>query len=367
MNTNAKTLRCVLVLLAVASVTAIFVINSKVKAEVDWPHDIDVPEGRITMYQPQLEAFEENKLSARAAVSVTPTGQTEPVFGAVWIDADISTDRDTRQVTLKSLKVSRAKFPDAEPDKMEKLKAILEREIPTWDISISLDRLLTMLELVEKEQMALDNMKTESPKIIFSMSPAVLVTIDGEPELASIGESDLQRVVNTPFFMVLAPKDKLWYLKGEENWLKADDLNGSWQRDPNPPESVVAAGKAAEADQIAQSEDGKQLDAMPQIIVSTEPTELIVIDGEPVYSTIYGTDIIYVSNTESDMFVNFKTKEHYILLSGRWYTAASIKGRWSYIAADKLPEDFAKIPAGSEKDNVLAFVAGTDQANDAVA
>ena len=61
-----------------------------------WPREIDTPEAKIVMYQPQLESFEGNRLTGRAAVAVTPRGRTEPVFGAVWIDARVSTDRDNR-------------------------------------------------------------------------------------------------------------------------------------------------------------------------------------------------------------------------------------------------------------------------------
>ena len=39
---------------------------------------------------------------------------------------------------------------------------------------------------------------------------------------------------------------------------------------------------------------------------------------------------------------------------------------WKYIPADQLPLDFSKIPPGSPKDNVLASVAVTDAAKDAV-
>jgi hypothetical protein len=57
----------------------------------------------------------------------------------------------------------------------------------------------------------------------------------------------------------------------------------------------------------------------------------------------------------------------YILLSGRWFVAPSAKGPWRYVAPDRLPADFARIPADSPKAAVLASVAGTPQAKAAVA
>jgi hypothetical protein len=334
-------------------------------AELEWPRDIEVPKGKIVIYQPQLESFKGNKLTARAAVSVTQKGETEPVFGAVWFDARVSTDRDTRVVTLLDLDVPQAKFPDVNPEKVEKLTALLKAEIPKWDATISLDRLLTALDLVEKEQMAAENLKSTPPKIIFSKHPAVLVVIDGEPQLGKVEDSDLMRIVNTPFFIVFDPKAKAYHLKGGSEWLIANDVMGPWQTETNPPASVLAAAaKAAESSpqDTSQSDDN----GMPQIIVSTGPAELIVTDGEPRYSTISGTDLLFISNTMSDVFMHIGTQLHFVLLSGRWFTSDSLTGRWSHISADRLPTAFGQIPPGSTKAHVLGHVAGTVQAKEAV-
>ena len=74
----------------------------------NWPREIDIPEADIVMYQPQLESFKDDKITARAAVSVTPKGETEPTFGAVWLEARVSTDRDTRTVKCIEVDVPQA-------------------------------------------------------------------------------------------------------------------------------------------------------------------------------------------------------------------------------------------------------------------
>jgi len=206
----------------------LFVYASAGAYEPEWPREIDVPEGHIEIYQPQLESFKGDKLTARMAVSVTKKGETEPVFGAIWVKAWVSTDRETRMVTLLDLDVTAVNFPNADPDKVQKLTAILESKVPRGDLSISLDRLLVMLDLVEKEKKAAENFKSIPPKIIFSTHPAVLVMIDGEPKLGKVEGSDLMRVVNTPFFIVLDVKTTAYYLKGE-GWLTANDVMGPWQ------------------------------------------------------------------------------------------------------------------------------------------
>ncbi len=61
------------------------------------------------------------------------------------------------------------------------------------------------------------------------------------------------------------------------------------------------------------------------------------------------------------------SQQYFVLISGRWFQTKNLNSdSWTYIAADQLPGDFAKIPPGSPKDNVLASVAGTDAARDAV-
>src|SRR5678815_1376967 len=56
----------------------------------------------------------------------------------------------------------------------------------------------------------------------------------------------------------------------------------------------------------------------------------------------------------------------YLLLSGRWYKASSLKGPWSHVAPRDLPADFARIPPGSPQAIVLASVPGTREAELAV-
>src|SRR5438045_2223674 len=68
--------------------------------EPEWPLAIESGGARILLYQPQPESFQGDRLTARAAVSVRRQGEAEPSFGAIWIDARVSTDRDARTVTI---------------------------------------------------------------------------------------------------------------------------------------------------------------------------------------------------------------------------------------------------------------------------
>ena len=61
----------------------------------DWPQEILTKEGKVLVYQPQLESLEGDTLTGRAAASFTPIGG-EPAFGAFWFEAKLRTDRDSR-------------------------------------------------------------------------------------------------------------------------------------------------------------------------------------------------------------------------------------------------------------------------------
>lgn len=84
--------------------------------ENPWPKKIETDKGKIIIYQPQVESYTDNTLEARAAVSVTTKEVTAPVFGAMWFDCRVSTDKDERTVELLDLIVSAAKFPDSNED-----------------------------------------------------------------------------------------------------------------------------------------------------------------------------------------------------------------------------------------------------------
>ncbi len=71
-----------------------------VSSELTWPREIVTPEATITIYQPQLEEFEGNKLASRFAASVQSPKMKEPVFGAVWVEARVETDRDMKGSNL---------------------------------------------------------------------------------------------------------------------------------------------------------------------------------------------------------------------------------------------------------------------------
>ena len=98
--------------------------------ELGWPRKIAIKDGEVIIYQPQVESLTENKLESRAAISVKNAEYTSPVFGAMWFECRISTDRDERTVSLIDVKVTAAKFPEVKEENVNKLITLIETEVP---------------------------------------------------------------------------------------------------------------------------------------------------------------------------------------------------------------------------------------------
>lgn len=363
MNQSRK-LRLARSVCALAVITLLAHPASSPAVDTGWPRELDHPKAKITIYQPQLESFEGGRLTARAAVSVAPKPDQQPVFGAVWFEARAATDRDSRLVYLSELKVSHATFPNATPAKLAEFSEFVKQHMTEWNPVVSLDRILTALDSVEKRRTSQAMVKNDPPKIVFMDCPAVLLTIDGKPELRPIEKSSLMRVVNTPFVVILDPPSRTYYLRGDGAWLSAKDVAGPWESATSVPDAVAKTVRE-EGDRVVNSSAASAA-KMPRIVVATEPTELFITDGPPKYTPLGDLDLLYVSNTDRDVFMQVSTQKTFVLISGRWFAAASTAGPWTFVPAKSLPSDFVRIPEDSDKADVLAHVPGTDESRDAI-
>jgi hypothetical protein len=358
------------VLAAVLILSAVSALSSAVQ----WPQEFSTPEAQITIYQPQLESFEGNLLSARAAVSVKPAGSDEQVFGAIWIDAKVSTDTDERIVYLVSAEVTAAKFPEAEPEQLEWLAKVVEAEIEGWGLEMSLDQLIAALDLADKETAVAEHLNNDPPRIIYRTEPTTLVTIDGEPALEDV-EKDIKAVVNTMFFIVYDTKSKTYYLRGGQFWYSTKDLEGEWRSIDAPPKNITDLAEKVNPmteDEIKQAQAamdsaGFSPSDVPDVIMAEEPSELVLSDGKPEYAPVEGTSLLYMTNCETDVLMNIDTQKYYVLLAGRWYMSGSLKdGTWTFVEPGDVPEEFARIPEDSDIAGVRASVPGTQESKEAV-
>ena len=337
----------------------------------DWPRETAYGGNQIVIYQPQADSWMKNHLEARSAVTVTQQGAA-PTYGIVSISARTDVDKEDRIVRLEDLKVTSASFP-TEPSRQPDLLKAIRESLPQWPTTISLDRLLADLSITDAQtETESVSLKNTPPKIIYSTAPSVLILIDGEPVYRSIQGTPYTHVINTPALLLFDAPAGRFYLDGGNLWMTATGLNGQWQADRDPPANLNQVKT-----QLLQSEEKDPHDHShaksappngppPTIYVSTQPAELLQTEGPPQFSPIEGTQLAYVTNTNSNIFMDVKTQHYYTLLSGRWFDSNSLNGPWAWLAWDKLPGDFKRIPAASPKASVLASIPGTEQTKEAV-
>ena len=333
--------------------------------ELSWPREIKEKNYTITLYQAQPESFEGNILKGRMALSIK-NEKEDIIFGALWFNARLATDLETRTALLEAFEIPKVKFPDVDDEsKLEKLKTIITDDLESINLVMSLDRILSGIESTMNENELGDKLKNDPPEIFFRTSPTVLVIIDGEPILEDIEDSKLETVVNTPFLII---KDKKhFYLYGGNYWYKADEISSEkWEVTKSVPNSVEKAGKKL-IDNQESPETTEENTEIPDLIVTTKPSELIISDGELKYEPINETSLLFVSNSENDILLDINSQTHYILINGRWYNSKTLKdGEWKFIEPDKLPEDFAKIPSDATIASIKVSVPGTPEAEEAL-
>ncbi|MBN8858252.1 MAG: hypothetical protein J0H29_07670 [Sphingobacteriales bacterium] len=342
-----------------------FMLPAAAISQNEWPKSFTNANGDLVkVYQLQPEAFSNGTLEANAAISVLKQGQSDPVFGMIWLNAGTVTRG--QQVDLNTVQVTAIKLPNEnDQDALTALQNNIAGSMNNWNISIPQNDINTALQLSRQETSLSSDLNNNPPKILYANKPSILVVIDGAPRLQNNSKWNVQTVVNTPF--IILKDDNRFFLYGGRHWYTAPAATGPYSLTTN-----ISGNLSRIQEEVAQANKDNNVQQeqkdyeISNIIVTTEPAELLQSDGEPNFTPVQGTNLLYVRNSDNDIFMDVSGQQYYVLLSGRWYRSSSLDGNWQFIGADRLPADFAKIPAGSPKDNVLASVAGTPAARDAV-
>ena len=192
---------------------------------LEWPRDIDLKSGVLTMYEPQVDTLKDDILSFRAAVAYKDSNGSEPVFGAGWFKSRVEIDRETRLVHIVHLEVTDMRFPEGSEHVKGELNDYIKSDSVNWNVDFSLDGLLTSLEAAEEEIAAAQNLNTDPPVIFYRDHPALLVYIDGEPVMNEIENSKFQAVINTPYPLIY--DGKKYYLNAAKDvWYKSNAATG---------------------------------------------------------------------------------------------------------------------------------------------
>jgi hypothetical protein len=335
-----------------------------------WPRGYTTPSGgQLIIYQPQIADWANQRhLAAYAAVSYMAKGATKNALGSIKVEADTKVALDERLVSFSQFRISESNFPTLPKEQLREVVAEIDKAVPDSDRVIALDRVLEMVDSSQIAPKASADVKADPPTIFFSKTPAVLVNLDGGPIWSPIKENDLTFAVNTNWDLFEHGPTKTYYLRHDNTWLKTTDLKGAWAPAGDLPESFKKLPADDNWKDVNAAVPGKKIKAnqAPKVFVSLQPAEMILLTGEPSYALVTGTRaLLWVGNTESDVFRTGKAGTIYYLVAGRWFSAPDFTGPWTF-ATPNLPADFAKIPLEHDRSRVLAAVPGTRQAAEAV-
>ncbi|HJQ69007.1 MAG TPA: carbohydrate-binding family V/XII [Blastocatellia bacterium] len=346
-----------------------------------WPRKFVSPAGTFSVYQPQIEQWRGNRFEARAAVAIADGQSKQTTYGVLWFTSRTEIDKVNRLVRMTDFRITKVSFPTA-AERAAHYRDLLQQQAPNAGDVIALDRLLAEMAITEAgDENTRYQLKNDAPRIFFSTRTAILILIDGSPVLRPVKGTELKRVINTRVLILHDESKGMFYLHLMDGWMESLTATGPWVIAQKTPDDLEKALKiAAESKQVdlldgAGAGSGQTQPSLkqvartgliPSIYTSTEPAELIQTMGDPQVASIEGTRLIYVTNTENDIFVDVSTQTHYVLISGRWFRSETMNGPWSYVAGGSLPADFARIPATHAKADVLVSVPGTPQAKEAM-
>jgi hypothetical protein len=352
-----------------------------------WPRVHTTTSGaRMEIYQPQIASWERQAhLVAYVAIAYTPKGAAAPAIGTVRVEADTNVALEQRLVSFATFTITEAHF--ASPGRMQtrEILAAIEKAIPSVERVIALDRVLAGLDRSQIRPSNVDGVKAEPPVIYFSATPAVLVNFDGAPIWSPIDRTDLKYAVNTNWDVFEHTPSKTLYLRHDQVWLKASALEGPWLPAGTLPAGFMKLPWDENWTKVKASLPGGRIAPgdVPAIFVSTKPAELILLRGAPRYVPVSTTmmpgaattppaserataePLLWIENTDSDVFRVGATGAVYCLVAGRWFSAPDFSGPWTF-ATPALPAAFRAIPTDHPRARVLASVPGTTQAAEAV-
>ncbi len=348
-------------------------------SEASWPRTFSANGKSITVYPPTLQSWSGTLVTGTCPMSIAVDGSKSQSFGTLSFSASTEVDKISRTVTLTSIAITGVSLPE-DPASQSAMLNAMTLNSSGKTITVALDRFEAAVpNMSNAPSVPAATLSNNPPALSITTVPTVLVPIQGNPVMQPLAGTDLHRVINTQMLLVQDPSGNYW-LKIADGWMTASSLQTSWTvgsaTDAGLAKATAWASSqpqinllAPSADDSAAGSDKAQTASLassaPTILVSTTPAEVLVTDGAPQWVSMGASGLSYVSNTSANIFQLAEANTVFVLVSGRWFTSSSLAGPWSYLPTDQLPGAFMMIPADSPKENVLASVPGSAQAQEA--
>ena len=335
---------------------------------LDWPRKYKLDNGgSLLLYQPQFERWTNGlELRGAAVIAYDRSNESRSLLGTLIFDASTESDVASNLVRIHNIRLLESAFSGLSFKDSKILTGQLTGLFPK-QIVMSIDQVLAGVRR-GGEQPSREARQDSPAGVLVSQASAILLQFSGEPEWRAIEGLDLQVATNTDSNLFYLEKKNKFYLLDGEIWLQAASVSGPWSAATKLPKSITKLGEVDESwSEVVAAVPAKRIsdDQVPDVIIATQPSELVVIEGEPETEAIPESDLLWVTNTDNDLFVYGPDLSFLLLATGRWYRAEALEGPWILVDLAKLPSTFGLIPRQHAKANVLSFVPGTPEAIEA--
>jgi hypothetical protein len=358
----------VLVAAAIASVAA-----SWAPPPLAWPQRIAGTGEGWTVFAPCFTAFDGGEVEFEQAIARgdASAGAPEPgTIGRATIVAWAQAGALPGELELSGFRVRTLAFggqPASDAERAAFAQAISGRAMSTTRRAVTHD-----MVVANARSATADGLGADAPAFRVVRRRAVGLWIDGEPRMAPIGATGWRRCTNTPFILLQDPGGTVVVRLAADRWVASDSLGEGYAPAPAPPAEVIAAlgadptprGTAAPAGPGAAAATDAPRPA-PALMVFTEPTALVSIDGEPNLVEV-AAGVQWAPNASPLLLRTRAPEAWWTLVAGRWFRAGALDGGWTRVPPSGLPAEFAQLPGGKAFAPARASVPHTPEAVAAV-
>ena len=269
-----------------------------------WPRRyVGSDQSVVIVYEPQVVSWSQQKLlTLYTAMSYTAPGADKPLLGTVKAEADTRVSLEQRLVDFSSFRILESNFPQSTKEQAGAAVAALKANMPLGERVIALDRVLEYVNTSSINPKNTDGVKADPPTIFYSAAPAVMVNLDGDPIWSPIQNNELRFAVNTNWDLFEYPPSKTLFLRNDKQWLQAPSIKGPWTIARTLPDSFGRLPADENWKDVREAIPARGTSAVPKVFVSTTPAELILVKGMPQYQAVPGTKLLWLRNTDADVF-----------------------------------------------------------------
>jgi len=290
-----------------------------------WPLGVGPADAPFTLYQPQVDRWEDDRFEGRAAVSLRRKGDPEPTFGVVWFRARTSLEHAPGQVALEGIEVVKASFPWERDGGRDLLESLRQAGIGAVTVPLASLNASPAVSRAERRQASVPPRPPE-PRVFVAAGPAVLVLVDGDYVIRPVPETNVLRVVNTRSLLLQDAGTSRFYLPMGNVWLVAAAPNGRWSVAKKVPPGLDAVRKAAAAEPGVETyaRPGEAVAALlrsgraPAVFVSTTPAVLASKGAKGAAAPAVRAPAIHRASRPGDLFAGPDGNVYRMLASGAW-------------------------------------------------